>query len=260
MIGIRLGRIGFVRAAAGVAAGLLLAGCATSSSSPSAPPSGPSGTLSGTPSAPQGSGGGIGTTLFPITVGDTWVYNETLAGHQAGTLTNMIAAATPYSGGQKVMITTHSDIAGLPTTPTTLTYLFHPDGSIQVPYAQVGNNAVTIKSGGIVWPPAAQLASGQPRTSVLTVQIKAAGQDITAQAHVTVQGAGTQSVTVPAGSYQATVVQETITEHFAGIGVTIEVRTWLASGVGPVKSVVSTKSGSISEVVSTQVLKSFTKG
>lgn len=199
------------------------------------------------------------TTLFPTTVGNTWVYNDTLAG-RSGTTTNMITAVTPDSSGQRVTIKTHSDIAGLPNTPTTLSYQFNTDGSIEVPYAQVGGNTVTIKSGGIVWPSRAELATGQPHTSTLVLQIKVAGRSVTVQAHVTVKGGGTASVTVPAGTYQATVVEETISEQVSGIDVSIEVKTWLASGVGPVKSVASTKSGSVSEVVSTEVLKSFTKG
>jgi len=198
--------------------------------------------------------------LFPATVGNTWVYADTLAGNQTGTTTNTIAAVTPDSAGERVTIETHSDIPGLPSTPTALTYQFNSDGSIGVPYAQVGNNAVTIKSGGIVWPPASELATGQPHTSTLVLQIKAAGHNITVQAHVTVKGDGTQSVTVPAGTYQATVVDETISEHFAGLKVAIVVRTWLASGIGPVKSVASTKAGKVSQIVSSEALKSFVKG
>jgi len=198
--------------------------------------------------------------LFPTTVGDTWVYNDTLAGQQSGTTTNTIASATPDSAGERVEIKTHSDIAGLPTTPTMLTYQFNADGSIKVPYAQVGGNTVTIKSGGIVWPSRAQLATGQPHTSTLLVQVKAAGHKISVRAHVTVKGGGTQSVSVPAGTYQATVVDETLSLQVAGINVAVVVKTWLANGVGPVKSVAFTKSGTVSEIASTEVLKSFTKG
>lgn len=255
-----MSRIGVARPSAVlVSAGLLLAGCSAASSSSSIPSDG--GGSGSSSSSSSGSGGsGMDTTLFPTTVGDTWVYNVTLAGHQGGTTTNMIAAVTPDSAGQKVTIRAHSDITGLPTTPTTLTYQLNSDGSIEVPFVEVGNSAVTIKSGGIVWPPRAQLATGQPHTSTLVLQIKAAGRNVTVHAHVTVKGGGTQSVTVPAGTYQATVIEETISEQVSGISVSIEVRTWLANGVGPVKSVASTKSGSVGQIVSTEVLKSFTKG
>jgi len=267
-------RLGFTAAAALVAAGLLLAGCGSASSTSStpasngsnSPASSPSGSgSSGSPSQ-SSSGGGIGsgmdTVLFPATVGNTWVYNDTLAGHTTATTTNMITAVTPNSAGERVMITTHSSINGVPSTPTTLTYQLNSDGSIQVPFAQVGNSQVTvkIKSGGIVWPSRAELDSGQPHTSTLTLQLNLAGHSYTVTAHVTVKGGGTESVTVPAGTYQATVVDQTISEHFAAITVVIDVTTWLADGVGAVKSVTSTKTAGLSQVVSTEVLKSFKQG
>jgi hypothetical protein len=200
------------------------------------------------------------TSLFPATVGNTWLYDVTLAGHTTGTTTNMITAVTPDSAGEKVSLTTHSNITGLPATPTTLTYQLNSDGSIQVPYTQIGNSDVIVKSGGIVWPSRAALASGQPHTSTLTLDINVAGHSVIVNAHVTVKGGGTASVTVPAGTYKATVVEETISEHGSGIGVDVEVMTWLANGVGTVKSVTSVKTGGVSEIVGTEVLKSFTSG
>src|SRR5712691_483415 len=194
-----------------------------------------------------GSGGGLGTTLFPATVGNTWVYTDSLAslGSKKGTTTNMITAVTPDSGGEKVTISTTSQIPGLPSTPASLTYQFNSDGSIGVPLSQLGNSSTSIKvkSGGIVWPSRAVLASGQPHNSTLGLQISAAGHRVNLDAHVTVKGVGNQSVTVPAGSYTASLVDETITETLAGTTVTIEVQTWLANGIGPVKSVASTKTG-----------------
>jgi hypothetical protein len=256
---------GLTPAAVLIAVGLALAGCGSSSSSSPSLASGGSSTPTSTGSGSStnlGSGGtgSGGTALFPVAVGNTWVYDDTLAGHESGTTTNMITAVMPDSGGQKVTITTHSAIAGLPSTPTTLTYQFNSDGSISVPFTQIGNSSVTVKAGGVVWPPASALDSGQPTTSTLSLQIKEAGQTVNAKADVTVKGGGTASVTVPAGTYQATQVVETISEHVLGIKVSIEIRTWLANGVGPVKSVASTTSGSVSETVSSEVLKSFKKG
>ena len=256
-----------------VVAGLLLVGCGSAASSSSTPASGGS-SSSSTPasggssgSSTSSSGGSSGssrglsnTTLFPITVGNAWIYTDTLEGGPSGTTTNMITAVTPDSGGRKVTIKTHSDIPGLPASPTLLTYQFNSDGSIEVPYAQIGSNSVIVKSGGIVWPPRAELASGQSRTSALTLQIKLVGHAITTHARVTVKGAGTQSVTVPAGTYQATQIVETITEQAAGLAVSIEVQTWLAPGVGPVKSIATTTSAGNTESVNTEVLNAFIKG
>jgi hypothetical protein len=213
----------------------------------------------------QGGSGGLDTTLFPATVGNTWVYEDSLAvaSNQKGTTTNKITAVVPDSGGEKVTISTVSKIAGLPTKPAALTYQFNSDGSIGVPLSQLGNSStsVKIKSGGIVWPSRAVLESGQPHTSTLGLQISAAGHTLNVDAHVTVKGEGNQHVTVPAGSYTATLVDETITEAVSGVTVTIEVQTWLANGVGPVKTVASTKTGTgARQVVATDLLKTFKHG
>ena len=61
---------------------------------------------------------------------------------------------------------------------------------------------------------------------------------------------------MPAGTYHATIVQDTVSESIAGITVKIGIRNWLAPGVGPVKSQVTTNG----TVVSGEELTSFTKG
>jgi hypothetical protein len=253
--------------AAAAATALALAGCggaSTGSASGSAATSGsasqpaassgasPAGSSAGTVSAPA---------LFPAAVGDTWVYQEKLTAAK-GTVTNQVAAVSPQpGGGDKVTMKSREDLSDLPHTTTTSTYVIHPDGSISVPLTQVGSTDITVKSGSIVWPSAAQLASGQPQTSTLVVSINEAGKSMTVGAHIVARGAGTQTVHVPAGTYQATVVNETMTVKVMGFSVGVDVRTWLASGVGPVKSEVSTKAAALSSgIVSEQVLKSFTKG
>jgi hypothetical protein len=262
--------IGVARPVGLLAVGLLvLAACGPSASN--SPSSGgkstaPStGNSSSSSSGGQGGSGGLDTTLFPATVGNTWVYTDSLAtvGKQNGTTTNKITAVSPDSGGEKVTISTSTHIPGLPSTPTSLTYQFNSDGSISVPLTQLSNSStsVKVKSGGIVWPSRAVLDSGQTHTSTLRLQISAAGHKINVNGHVTVKGEGNQSVTVPAGSYTATLVDETISEAVSGVTVTIEVQTWLANGVGPVKSVASTKTGTgTAQVVSTEELKTFKQG
>lgn len=268
--------IGVVRPIGLLAAGLLmLAACGPSSSSS---PSSGSGGKSSAPSAGKsssggqggGSGGGSGgldTTLFPATVGNTWVYTDSLAsvGSKQGTTINEITAVTPDSGGEKVTLSTSSRAPGLDssTAPATLTYQFNSDGSIGVPLTSLGNSSTSIKisSGGILWPSRAVLESGQPHNSTLGLQISVAGHKVNVHAHVTVKGIGNQSVTVPAGSYTATLVDETVVEEIESTTVTVEVQTWLANGVGPVKTVVSTKSATAAaQVISTEELKSFKHG
>ncbi len=245
------------------AAGLTIAACGSSTTSS---PGGASGSTAPATSPASGNGGGGtggggSTTLFPYAVGDTWVYNISLgptAGH--GTTTSNVVSVKPVSGGNQVTIAVTDKIPGLPTPTTNVVYIFHPDGSITVPYAQTGNGEVVVKSGSIVWPTQAVLDSGQPHKSKLVVQITVAGHSLKVHANVTVQGAGTQGVTVPAGTYRATVVNETIEENVVGIPVTTVVRTWLAPGVGPVKSQVTVTTSSVRKIAAVEELKSFTKG
>jgi hypothetical protein len=256
-------------AAAAAATGLALAGCGGSTTGSGSTATGSGGSAS-QPAASSGasSAGGsaaaAGTVsapaIFPVAVGDTWVYQEKLTATH-GTVTNQVASVTATASGERVIMKSRNEMADLPHTATSATFIIHPDGSISVPLTQVATTGVTIKSGSIIWPSAAQLASGQPHTSTLLVTIAEAGRTMTVHAHIVVRGAGTQTVHVPAGTYQATVINETMTEKVMGFRVSLDIRTWLASGVGPVKSEVLTKAGSLSNgITSEQELKSFTKG
>lgn len=253
--------------AAAVAAALAVAGCGphSSSSSTSQADSGASGKATASASAGSGTtSGGLASAsaLFPAAVGNTWVYDETLAaGSGTGTGTNRITAVTPTSGGEQVTMSVASQLPGLPATkPVAVNLVFHSDGSISYPLAQLGSTQVTIKSGSIVWPSAAQLSSGQPYTDTLVMSVTEAGHLTTVTANVVVKGAGSATVTVPAGTYHATLINETLTEHFQGVAVDMEIQNWDAAGVGPVKSdVISTADGKTT-TVSTEELKSFTKG
>ena len=104
------------------------------------------------------------------------------------------------------------------------------------------------------------IASGKQSQSTLNISIKVEGQSLSTTAHVTVQGEGTATVTVPAGTYQATVVLVTERISIVGITASVEVRTWLAPGAGPVKTQVVTDEGSASTIAATEELVSFTKG
>jgi len=259
---------GLTLLAVAAATGLALAGCASSAGGSNASTAGSTGAASqpaangGASSASSASAGGTitGPAIFPLAVGNTWVYQEKLTGMH-GTVTERVASVIPGDGGQRVIMQSRNDLPGIPHTATSSTFVEHPDGSISVPLTQVGSTAISVKSGSIVWPGAAQLASGQAYPSTLVVSINEGGHSLTEKAHIVVRGAGTQTVHVPAGTYRATVVNEAITVKVMGFAVGVDVRTWLAPGVGPVKSEVSTKQGPLSSgMASEQVLKSFTKG
>ena len=249
-----------VTVAALLAAGsLALAGCKGSSSAAGGSGSTPSASTSSSSGATGGSGGGSGVSLaadFPVAVGNTWVYESKVSGLGHGTITNKMTAVAPVAGGQRVRMRVITREAGVPARPASLTYLFHSNGSITVPLAQFTQEKVRLVSGRIIWPTTAQLASRQPLHSTLVFRTTVVGRDLRITARVVVKGGGTQSVTVPAGTYRAQVINETMAEKVEGIRVTTRVRTWVAPGVGPVKDEVLSSSAIPSTV---EVLKSFTK-
>jgi hypothetical protein len=228
-------------AAAALAAGLALAGCG------------------GAASSAGGSATSSTSVPFPVAVGNTWNYKIT-TGSESGTTVNKMTAVTPVVTGQQVTMLT-TDHVGSVNGSAKETYLFHADGSISYPLGSFSpGSGVTVTSNGVVWPPASVIAAGKPSQSTLNISIKAAGQALSTTAHVTVQGAGTATVTVPAGTYQATVVLVTERLEIVGITASIQVKTWLAPDVGPVKELVTTDEGSTTSVVADEELLSFTKG
>jgi hypothetical protein len=233
------------------AAGLALAGCsgslvASGSASPAAGSSSPGGATSG------GTQAGI---FFPVGVGNTWVYTTAPSGQGGTTVTNKMTAVTAVASGQQVTMSVAT--GGL--APASVTYLFHPDGSITVPVPQFASGAVRLTSGSILWPSRAQLASGQPHSTTLAFSLTIAGHTTRVTANVTVRGGGTQTVTVPAGTYRAQVIDESFSGSVAGVPVKFALDTWVASGVGPVKSALTGPgTGTVQSAV--EVLKSFTKG
>jgi hypothetical protein len=253
------------------AAGLVLAGCKSSASAAGTGSSPQAGTTSSAASGGSGGSGGsaagggsqtsssVGTSYFPVALGNTWVYRTHLSASGQGTATNKITRVVPAAGGQRVTMQISTDVVAK-TQPIKVTYLFHSDGSITIPFTQFGNGAVKIKSGSIVWPSAADLSSGQPHHSTLVFDSTILGHAIHGTAHITVRGGGAQTVTVPAGTYHADVINETISEKVDGVVVSLQLRTWVADGVGPVKSDLLTKRGATSLPGTVEELLSFKKG
>jgi hypothetical protein len=250
-------------AAIAIAAGVVLAGCGGSTSpSASSGSSAPSGTgSSSAPSTSSTSSASVVSTAtvpFPVGVGDTWTYKTTY-----GKTINTMTAVTPVSGGQQVTMTSAITSLGS-TSNNTAYYIINSDGSISLPFSQfnTGSSGASVKliSGSIFWPPAAELASGKAYHDTLQIEYTVSGVRQKVDAHVTVQGAGTQTVRVPAGTYDATVVNMTMAETVDGIAVSDQVRTWLATGVGPVKSEVILNEAGTSHVAAENRLVSFKAG
>jgi hypothetical protein len=256
--------------AAAAASGLVLAGCgnssgatAASTSSPAAASSASASSASAASTSSSGSSGSVSTgsgtvAFFPLSVGNKWVYLDKLSGEQ-GTETNQVISITPVGSGSKVVMKDQDDLGGGAPNTTTSALIVHSDGSITVPMTAAGDS-FKIKSGGVLWPSAAQLASGQPHHDTLVMTTSMAGQTTTTRTHITVKGDGTQTVHVPAGTYQATVIDELMTEKFSGVAINMDIRTWVVNGVGPVKSEMTSNMGGHQTIMNDEQLKSFTKG
>jgi len=204
--------------------------------------------------------GGVpaGALPFPVAVGDTWVYRADTAvgGGTTSTITNKIIAVVSTSQGTRVTESYANSIAT--RTHQDLTWVFHPNGTITFPLTQNLGLQVVRSSGGIILPSAAQAASGKPYHSSLTLTFAEDGKQYTEVAHITMQGAGTQTVAVPAGTYQnATIIDGTFDMSLEGITIDLRLKFWIANGTGEVKSEVATGSAT---TATTLELLSFTKG
>ncbi len=257
-----MGKYISARAALAGLAAIALAGCGSAASTAAAggsPAASTSSTASATTSAeatasPSGAASTGASAPFPVAVGNIWIYQAVTSINNAhSTDTKKVLAVTPTSGGREV---TMSDTVIPGSSSVTQKYLFYDNGQIGFPISQ--SHGVTLVSGnGIVWPNAADLAAGKATHSTSKIKLTS-GQYETAD--VTVQGGGTQSVTVPAGTYQATLVNMTIVTHVGSFISTITVKEWTAPGTGPVKSEEVIKAAGQSQVTSTEALLSFKKG
>ena len=258
------------RAVLAGAAGLVLAGCGASGTAGTPQVSmgvGHAASVSARASA-SASGAAQGATSnsyaapssipFPVTVGDTWVYQTaTNVNGERGLTTDKIVSAGPTAAGYQVTMSETVDVGGSVITAQPV-YVFYPSGKVGYPVTDA--NGVSVTGAGVTWPDAAGLASGQAYHSVVRIRVSQAGASEDENANVTVQGAGTAAVTVPAGSYQATVVNLTITTQVGSYTTSVDVKTWLAPGTGPVKTEVLTHAGGKTELTTTNVLLTFTRG
>jgi hypothetical protein len=249
-------------------AGLALTGCGSASGTGSTAGAMTSGAGSTTSSAAAASSASpasavvsSGSLPFPTTVGDTWNYSNS----NGTTSENKITSATPVAAGEEVAMAIAFKDSGT-TTRMSWDYIVEPNGEISLPTSQFTSSmssaggSVKILSGGIYWPTAAQVSSGQPIHSTLVMEITVEGKTEKITEHITSTGEGNQSVTVPAGTYTASVVNVAESADFDGYNLTIDDKTWLASGVGPVQSELISVDGSKTDITNKQVLTSFVKG
>jgi hypothetical protein len=167
--------------------------------------------------------------------------------------TKKVVDVTPVPDGHRV---TMSDSASSGAAASTVQhYLFYGNGQIGFPVNEAHGVSV-VSSNGVTWPDAAGAASGRPYHSVLNIKLSS-GQVKTA--NVTVQGGGTESVSVPAGTYRATVVTMTMVSEVGSFTTTAVVKVWTAAGTGPVKTQQVVKAGGKTQLITTSELVSFTR-
>ena len=185
---------------------------------------------------------------FPVAVGNTWVY-QTTAGGATGRTTNRIVAADlarpgTWSRCRRRPASPGPAAPGRPATSSTRT----GRSATRRPRSTA---CVAVTGGGIRWPNAAALA--RPATpTTRRCSSRWAGPSRTRASTSTARAPKT--VTVPAGTYQASVVETTI----AAKGETIEVTTSIAQGVGTVRPRHREPSAGLAGRT-TQELLSFTK-
>jgi hypothetical protein len=238
---------GLVTALAGLSC-LAVAGCAagtaavTGGGQPGSP--GPSGAPGGTPA--------VASTVIPAQLGNTWVYAVDSSVLGKGTETARISAVRPVTGGQRATLSTSLRLAGS-TKPFRFSSNFTLGADGSVTFATTSFMGAKLVSGNVNWPSPAALTPGRPRTSTVTGSFL--GFKTTER--VTITNVGPATITVPAGSYQATLLEQTVTDRSGNRDV---VKSWVVNGIGQVKSVTTVIVKGQRQVSSAEVLTSFTKG
>ena len=241
--------------AGGTSAGGTSAGGGAASGGSS--PGGPGSTGTATPSATSNSFVANGSIPFPIAVGNAWIYQTVSSiNNEHGLVTNKVVSVTPIADGHRVTMSSKVGV-GQSATTTQQNYIFYTNGKIGYPVNQTG---VSVAGSGVLWPDAAQAASGQAFHSVLRIKLSNAGASQYEVANVTVQGGGTQTVTVPAGTYQATLVNMTMVMKVGNFTTTAVLKTWSAPGTGPVKTEELIETAGKTTLTTTEELLTFTKG
>ena len=234
----------------------LLAGC-TAAPAPTAAP-----TDAATTAAPP-EASAVESIYYPVAKGNTWVYSIDYGSGTTVTDTEVMTAVMPEGDGSRVTIgrTFHWEDGSQPDLVDSVDYVFAADGSLTVPFQSIpsAGGTVTVTSGTMVWPTAAEFEAGTAKTGRIEASVDAGGTTMKETVDFTIAGAGVEDVTVPAGSYSARKLSQALVVSLPDLGVegiTVNAVTWLAEGVGPVKTEVPDMSGTSI----TQVLLSFTPG
>jgi hypothetical protein len=172
------------------------------------------------------------------------------AGTKAGTPAPAAAAAAwtviPAQLGDTWVYAIDSSVLNL-----TVQFTDAADGSVTFASASVMGAKLAFPN--LSWPSPATLTPGHPRTTTITQTIL--GSKTTER--LTITDIGPAPVTVPAGSYQATLLEQTVT---ASGGSQDTVKTWIVNGIGQVKTETTVTVEGKPFASTAQTLTSFTKG
>jgi hypothetical protein len=228
---------------------LAAAGCATGTAATVAAQGqrgsqGPSGTTGGAPA--------VASTVIPAQLGDTWVYAIDSTALGKGIETSRISAVTAAAGGQRATLMTSLRLAASKQPFRFAThFIAGADGSVT--FGSTSFMGAKLASVNVNWPSPAALTPGHPRTSTVTGSFL--GFKTTER--LTITEVGPATVTVPAGTYQATLLEQTVTSRGGGREV---IKSWVVNGIGQVKTDTSVTVKGEREVSLVQELTSFTKG
>jgi hypothetical protein len=190
--------------------------------------------------------------VIPAQLGDTWVYAVDSSVLGKGTETARISAVTPVAGGQRATLLTSLRLAGA-NRPFRFAsdFIAGADGSVR--FVSTSFMGAKLASANVNWPGPGTLTPGRPHTSTMTGSFLG----FKTTEHVTITEVGPATITVPAGSYQATLLEQTSTDGAGGRSV---VKSWVVNGIGQVKTVTTVVVKGVRQVSSVQTLTSFTKG
>jgi hypothetical protein len=170
----------------------------SSSSSQSVSSTSPSSSSSST--AAPGVLGASHNPLFPAAPGNTWTYRTS-----SGNLTQTVQSATPAAGGANVVLSSTTSAGNV-----TNTFLFTDAG--QITASQFAGSGTTGSTSGVLFtiPSKDDIVAGMSFSNTGTIDLTGSGGG-SYPFTSTSKGAGTESVTVPAGTFNAYKLSLTIT-------------------------------------------------
>jgi hypothetical protein len=185
------------------------------------------------------------SSYYPVAVGNAWEY-EIVFPEPIGTVTTTETMTTVVRDGDSVRATIartmHYENGLTDDIEDSVDYVFNDDGSLEVPYQSLPDSSgtvVTVKSGTMVWPTDEEFEAGTVKTGTIEASVEASGTTIDQSVDFSIKGAGVESVTVPAGTFDARLLEQDLTISIPSLsvdGLPISAKSWLAPGTGLVKT------------------------